>query len=49
MKIDSKPFQLESELLIIDEMLANNSVDMVFQPIVSSNRNDSVIVSMLQQ
>lgn len=28
MKIDSKPFQLESELLNIDEMLANNSVDM---------------------
>ena len=45
MKIDSKPFQLESELLSIDEMLANNSVDMDFQPIVSSNRNDSVIVS----
>ena len=45
MKIDSKPFQLGSELLSIDEMLANNSVDMDFQPIVSSNRNDSVIVS----
>lgn len=45
MKIDSKPFQIESELLSIDEMLANNSVDMDFQPIVSSNRNDSVIVS----
>mgnify|MGYP000780066913 FL=1 len=45
MKIDSKPFQLESELLNIDEMLANDSVDMDFQPIVSSERNDSVIVS----
>lgn len=45
MKIDSKSFQLESELLSIDEMLVNNSVDMNFQPIVSSNRNDSVIVS----
>lgn len=45
MKIDLKPFQLESELLSIDEMLANDYVDMDFKPIVSSNRNDSVIVS----
>lgn len=45
MKIDLKPFQLESELSDIDEMLANDYVDMDFQPIVSSNRNDSVIVS----
>ena len=45
MKIDLKPFQIESELLSIDEMLTDNSVDMNFQPIVSNNRNDSVIVS----
>lgn len=45
MKIDSKPFQLESELLNIDEMLASNSVDMDFQPIISSEHKDSVVVS----
>lgn len=45
MKIDSKPFQLESELLNIDEMLANNSVDMDFQPLISSDHKDSVVVS----
>ena len=45
MKIDLKPFQLESELSSIDEMLTDSSVNMDFQPIVSNNRNDSVIVS----
>lgn len=45
MKIDLKPFQLESELSSIDEMLTDSSVNMNFQPIVSNNRNDSVIVS----
>ncbi len=45
MKIDSKPFQLESELLNIDEMLANNSVDMDFQPLISSEHKDCVVVS----
>lgn len=45
MKIDSKPFQLVSELLNIDEMLANNSVDMDFQPLISSEHKDSVVVS----
>ena len=45
MKIDSKPFQLESELLNIDEMLASNSVDMDFQPLISGEHKDSVVVS----
>lgn len=45
MKIDLKPFQLESELSSIDEMLTDSSVNMDFQPIVSNNCNDSVIVS----
>ena len=34
MKIDLKPFQLESELSSIDEMLTDSSVNMDFQPIV---------------
>lgn len=45
MKINLKPFQLESELSSIDEMLTDSSVNMDFQPIVSNNRNDSVIIS----
>lgn len=45
MKIDLKPFQLENELLNIDEMLTNSSINMNFQPIVPNNLRDGVIIS----
>lgn len=45
MKIDLKPFQLENELLNIDEMLTDRSINMNFQPIVPDNLRDGVIIS----
>lgn len=45
MKIDLKPFQLENELLNIDEMLVDDSVNMNFQPIVPNNFCGDVMIS----
>ena len=45
MKIDLKPFQLESELSSIDEMIENCSANTDFQPLVSYNLRDGVMLS----
>lgn len=45
MKIDLKPFQLENELLSIDEMLVDDSVNMNFQPIIPNNFCGDVMIS----
>lgn len=45
MKIDLKPFQLENELLSIDEMLVDDSVNMNFQPIIPNNFCRDVMIS----
>ena len=45
MKIDLKPFQLESELSSIDEMIENCSANTDFQPLVPYNLRDGVMLS----
>lgn len=45
MKIDFKPFHLESELSSIEEMLVNCSANTDFQPIVPYNLRDGVMLS----
>lgn len=45
MKIDLKPFQLESELSSIDEIIENCSANTDFQPLVPYNLRDGVMLS----
>lgn len=45
MKIDLKPFQLESELSSIDEIIENCSANTDFQPLVPYNIRDGVMLS----
>lgn len=45
MKIDFKSFELESELSSIDEMLENCSANTDFQPLVSYNLRNGVVLS----
>lgn len=45
MKIDFKSFELESELSSIDEMLENCSANTDFQPLVSYNLRNGVMLS----
>lgn len=45
MKIDLKPFQLESELSSIDEMIENCSANTDFQPLVPYNLRDGLMLS----
>lgn len=45
MKIDLKPFQLESELSSIDEIIENCSANTDFQPLVPYNLRDGVVLS----
>lgn len=45
MKIDLKPFQLESELSSIDEMIENCSANTDFKPLVPYNIRDEVMLS----
>lgn len=45
MKIDLKPFQLESELSSIDEIIENCSANTDFKPLVPYNIRDEVMLS----
>lgn len=45
MKINFKPFQLEDELLNIDEILTDDSINMDFKPIVPDSLSNGVMIS----